>query len=151
MDPANAFSSLQPSCNQGSTEKKQDSQADATAARENIRSSFHTHMHANTHTRTVNRWAKVKLQPSQPEKMIVKHAHSIQFQLISQSKKTIYPLAHGDGLIQNGLDTFSEVTERRNNSNSSGKELKNKKNQFFFFFYQKQTLFKVQLCVCFSN
>lgn len=91
--------------------------------------------------------------------MIVKHAHSIQFELILQNKKIIYPLAHGDGLIQNGLDTFSEVTERRNNGNSSGKEFKktnnnnnNKKVTFFFFLSKIKTLFKGPVvCVYFPN
>lgn len=44
--------------------------------------------------------------------------------LVNFTKKIIYPLVCGDGLIQNDLDTFSEVTERRNNINESGKEFK---------------------------
>lgn len=59
MDPANAFSSLQPSCNQGSTEKKQDSQADATAARETSALPS-THTCTPTHTRALSQMGEGK-------------------------------------------------------------------------------------------
>lgn len=51
MDSANVFSILQPCCNHGSR-KKEDSQVDATAARESFSLLTHTHSHTHMHTHT---------------------------------------------------------------------------------------------------
>lgn len=55
--------------------------------------------------------------------MIVEHAHSIQvvfFLLISQSKKIIDPLAPGDGLFDDGLDTFAEEVKLKTDPKRKG-------------------------------
>lgn len=68
-----------------------------------------THTCAHSH-----RWAKVKLQPSQPERMIVKHAHSIQFLArFTKVRKLICSLINrARRQIQNGPDTFEQTLQR---------------------------------------
>lgn len=107
-----------------------------------------THTCAHSH-----RWAKVKLQPSQPERMIVKHAHSIQFLArFTKVRKLICSLINrARRQIQNGPDTFEQTLQREGvraihlekNDNDNNDNNKKKKE-----YYQTQTLFEVCVCVC---